>query len=1196
MKSKYDRLLGELRETDSDTNTGGDSIDYTVNGAQPDADGNFAVTAESIGAATAEHQHVVADVANLQSTLGAKADADSLNAHIGNVANPHSVTKSQVGLGKADNTADADKPVSNVQQAALNTKADVTALNAHLADTATHVTAAERTASAAFQQTAQAHLSNIANPHSVTKSQVGLGNVDNTADADKPVSAAQQTAIDAKADADVVNAHLSAVNNPHSVTKSQVGLGSVDNTADADKPVSAAQQTAISAKADVTALNAHLSDAVAHVTAEERAASEIFLQTAQAHLSNTANPHSVTKSQVGLGNVDNTTDADKPVSTAQQTAISAKADATELNTHIADAVVHITATERTDVATLMSQGQAHLANVSNPHSVTKAQVGLGSVDNTSDIDKPLSTAQQNALGAKLNSAILAPTKNIYVDGNRADAYIEDGSIARPYKTIAAATAAHQVAAAYLIAKGTYAETAEINLHAGSIIYGNYATISGAAINIGQGCFINNLMFYNAVNVAANSDSPMFHYCRFIEATLNLAGNADFEGCYITEASTFAVTMTAASALRAFNCTFRNTISSAGQLSFCNCLFNAASTGYVITSTGGMLAMASCVVYNTGTGGGIFCNNGANGVTAYNSLLSVATNKDIACGTAVAIIGGDVHYTSISGTAIVFPARIQAALATKAAATFSGIQVIINGSAVTYCSSLDSLQAYLNTLNPDTTDGIVLNFAPGDYSTTASLTFPGIRMVLNGNNSELIIAGELSFSRNVIIRNFSGITATTLTFHNANIDNAELTGTVVCLGSVSTSFVNVTGNVAVNTADRELAFTRGSIAGSVSSVGSLVMIDAVVYTASTGPVVSSTGGTVRAMNSYIINYNSGGGISCSNGATASNPNAFSNVIVMNGTIAAGSAVTLLGPLHTATAPSGTALINLRCGTISAAELGCLAGVTSSIQTQLDAKADAAELPVNLSELSAPSGLQCRVNGQVTRSFATFGALIAYLETLTLTTVSSVVIDCAPRTYAETAAVAFPSVPVIINANYSVFNFSGGINFGTAAVRIDNAIINGAVTIAKGYLENCYIIGNVTIASGPAVQLLHGNIEGNVTVASGGWYIGTTQDITGIVTSAGRVFMGAGCSIISNSSSPSLTSSAGTLQLSDCSISNSGSGGCVSCNNGATASAPNAISNVMMSGGTINAGSAVTLVGPVYVTTTMSGTAIARLNVG
>lgn len=43
---------------------------------------------------------------------------------------------------------------------------------------------------------------------------------------------------------------------------------------------------------------------------------------------------------------------------------------------------------------------AHFANVANPHGVTKAQVGLGNADNTSDANKPVSTAQQAALDAK----------------------------------------------------------------------------------------------------------------------------------------------------------------------------------------------------------------------------------------------------------------------------------------------------------------------------------------------------------------------------------------------------------------------------------------------------------------------------------------------------------------------------------------------------------------------------------------------------------------------------------------------------------------------------------------------------------------------------------------------------------------------------------------------------------------------------
>lgn len=44
----------------------------------------------------------------------------------------------------------------------------------------------------------------------------------------------------------------------------------------------------------------------------------------------------------------------------------------------------------------------HTSNTSNPHGVTKAQVGLGNVDNTSDLSKPISTATQTALNNKVD--------------------------------------------------------------------------------------------------------------------------------------------------------------------------------------------------------------------------------------------------------------------------------------------------------------------------------------------------------------------------------------------------------------------------------------------------------------------------------------------------------------------------------------------------------------------------------------------------------------------------------------------------------------------------------------------------------------------------------------------------------------------------------------------------------------------------
>lgn len=77
------------------------------------------------------------------------------------------------------------------------------------------------------------HIANKSNPHTVTKTQVGLGNVNNTSDTDKPVSTAQATAIaDAKAAGTAaqtsINSHAGRRDNPHTVTRAQLGLATTD--------------------------------------------------------------------------------------------------------------------------------------------------------------------------------------------------------------------------------------------------------------------------------------------------------------------------------------------------------------------------------------------------------------------------------------------------------------------------------------------------------------------------------------------------------------------------------------------------------------------------------------------------------------------------------------------------------------------------------------------------------------------------------------------------------------------------------------------------------------------------------------------------------------------------------------------------------------------------------------------------------
>jgi hypothetical protein len=104
----------------------------------------------------------------------------------------------------------------------------------------------------------------------------------------------------------------------------------------------------------------------------------------------------VTKAMVGLGSVDNTADSAKPVSTATQTALDAK---------LASAAAASTYETISNVALK--------APLSNPTftgtvaGITKSMVGLGSVDNTADSAKPVSTATQTALDLKAN--LVSPT-------------------------------------------------------------------------------------------------------------------------------------------------------------------------------------------------------------------------------------------------------------------------------------------------------------------------------------------------------------------------------------------------------------------------------------------------------------------------------------------------------------------------------------------------------------------------------------------------------------------------------------------------------------------------------------------------------------------------------------------------------------------------------------------------------------------
>lgn len=84
--------------------------------------------------------------------------------------------------------------------------------------------------------------------------------------------------------------------------------------------------------------------------------------------------------------------------TTSQAGVMSSADKTKLNGLKDQAGI------TSDIDAVQTNLETHINNKSNPHEVNKAQVGLGNVDNTSDANKPISTATQNALNSKFNAS------------------------------------------------------------------------------------------------------------------------------------------------------------------------------------------------------------------------------------------------------------------------------------------------------------------------------------------------------------------------------------------------------------------------------------------------------------------------------------------------------------------------------------------------------------------------------------------------------------------------------------------------------------------------------------------------------------------------------------------------------------------------------------------------------------------------
>lgn len=310
--------------------------------------------------------------------------------------NPHRITKTDIGLGSVDNTADSAKPVSTAQLTALNLKANI--------------------ASPTFTGIVSG----------ITAAMVGLNLVNNTSDASKPISTLTQTALDLKA-----NLISPSFTTPNLGTPS---AGILTNAT--GLPLTGTTGTLAINRGGTGSTTQNFVDLT---TAQSIGGDKTFTGTIAG----------ITSTMVGLGNANNTSDLSKPISTLTQSALNLKADligglvpASQLPSYVDDVL------EFTNLAGFPTTGEtgkiyvaidtnltyrwtgsiysnmspslalgttsttAHRGDLGttaynhsqiisgNPHGITKSNIGLGNVDNTSDINKPISIAQQAALDLK----------------------------------------------------------------------------------------------------------------------------------------------------------------------------------------------------------------------------------------------------------------------------------------------------------------------------------------------------------------------------------------------------------------------------------------------------------------------------------------------------------------------------------------------------------------------------------------------------------------------------------------------------------------------------------------------------------------------------------------------------------------------------------------------------------------------------
>ena len=297
------------------------------------------------------------------------------------------------------------------------------------------------------------------------------------------------------------------------ITKSMVGLGSVDNTSDSAKPVSTAQQTALDLKANLASptftgtvtlptgtvtsgmiLDGTIVDADINASAAIAQSKISGLDTAlsaKAALASPALTGTPTAPTATAGTSTTQIATTAFVGTAVSNLVASAPAALDTLNELATALGN-----DASFSTTITNSLAAKAPLASPtftgtvSGITKSMVGLGSVDNTADTAKPISTATQTALDAKLASATAATTyetiANVALKAPLASPTFT-GTVTLPTGTVTSA----------MILDGTIVD-ADINASAAIA----QSKISGLSTSLGLKADLASPTFTGTVNAAA----------------------------------------------------------------------------------------------------------------------------------------------------------------------------------------------------------------------------------------------------------------------------------------------------------------------------------------------------------------------------------------------------------------------------------------------------------------------------------------------------------------------------------------------------------------------------------------------------------------------------------------------------------------------------------------------------------------------